>query len=283
MTASTVYRPAEPPALAERPPPTSWTRSAAMSLTGFVLLALCVAGGLRWEGGLNLDQRMMRSVGHSAEAGMKIIDVMTAVSVSFVAICLVGCMAVALLRGRFALATSAALLIAGANLTTQVLKYHVLGRVDGANNTSPSGHTTVSLSIAIAAVLVAPAVWRWVVVPLAGFVGTFVGAGTVVGQWHRPSDVLAGVGVCLVWTGIAVAFVAAVQRRRTPAAPVPASRSLLALPGSAVAGLVFVSWGVRPQDGDVNLGLAVVSLATIGLAVAGAIAWAGSYADRHLA
>ncbi|MDE9367149.1 phosphatase PAP2 family protein [Luteipulveratus sp. YIM 133132] len=256
----------------------------AMVVVGVAVIVACASFGLRSEQGIRLDDRMMRSVGSSAEAWMKMVDVLTSVTVASVAVCLIGCATVALLRGRVALAASAAVLIVGSNVTTQVLKYQVFERTDHVANSSPSGHTTVSLSIAVAAVLVAPAVWRWLVVPLAGFVATFVAAGTIVGQWHRPSDVVAAVGVVLAWTGAALAVVTLAQRRRRPRVPdAPAARSWLALVGSALVGLVFVAWGVRPGEGDVNVGLAVVALGSIGVAISVAIAWAASYADRRLA
>ena len=253
-----------------------------MIVFGVGLVAACVTFGLRSGRGINLDDRMMRSLGDSAVAWMKMVDVLTSVTMLSVGLCLVGCTTVALLRGRFALAAGAVVLIVGANVTTQVLKYKVFERTDDVSNSSPSGHTTVSLSIAVAAVLVAPAVWRWVLIPAAGFVATFVAAGTIVGHWHRPSDVVAAAGVVLAWTGLALLVVSAAQRRRTAEPETPTARSWLALVGGGFVGMLLVSWGIRPADGDVNLGLAVVALGAIGLAVSGTIVWAASYADRHL-
>lgn len=261
-----------------------WLHLAAMAVLAALTMAACVRYAIHSLHGIALDNRMMGSLGHSAEAWVKLHDSLTIVTVTSVAICLVVCMAVAVSRGRVAVAAGAALLIAGANITTRVLKFHLLHRVDGRPNSLPSGHTTVSLSVGIAAVMVAPAAWRWVVVPAAGFVATFIADGTIVGHWHRPGDVLAGIAVCLGWAAVATAFVALLQRRRPPVPrPVSAARTWLALLGAAAVGIVFVGWGVRPQEGDVNLALAATSLIPIGLLMAAVIAWTDRVTERYLA
>ena len=83
---------------------------------------------------------------------------------------------IALIRGRKALAVTATLLIAGANVSTQLLKY-VLTRPDfgvdperaAAGNSLPSGHTAVAASVAVALILVLP--------PQVRALGAFLGAG----------------------------------------------------------------------------------------------------------
>lgn len=251
-----------------------------LALAAFAAIVRVSLGSLR---GSELDNDMMHAVGNSATAAMKVTDWITYVSVGGVALCLAVCVGVALMRRRVGLAVAAMVLVAGANVTTRILKLNVLDRADGAGNSLPSGHATVALSLGLAAVLVAPAAWRWVVVPFAGFVATFVGAGTVVGQWHRPGDVLAAVAVCLGWTALAVGLAALIQPGAAPRRPGWAARSSLALVGSAVVGLIFVGWGLRPADHDVNLVLAVLALVPIGIASAAALAWTSAVADRHLA
>ncbi|GAA1447971.1 phosphatase PAP2 family protein [Leifsonia poae] len=91
-----------------------------------------------------------------------------------------------------------------ANASTQVLKYAILSRPEkgidaGLSNSLPSGHTTVAASAALVVFLVAGPRFR----PLAAVVGsTFsiaAGASTLVEQWHRPSDVIAGLLVVAFW------------------------------------------------------------------------------------
>lgn len=256
--------------------------AALLGVMSLFLLIAIVSFSLRSGRGLSLDQRMMESVGASATTAMQISDRLTYVSVGGVALCLLVCVAVALARRQIRLALAAAVLIVGANVSTRLLKHDVLERMDGRGNSLPSGHTTVAVSLGLAAVLVAPALWRWVVVPLAGFVGTFVGAGTVVGQWHRPGDVIAAIAVCGIWTAIALAIAGSRERTTRPHQGW-AWRSSSALVGSAVVGLFFVGWGLRPYDHDVNLVLAVLALAPIGVLVGLLTAWTSSLAERHLA
>lgn len=259
-----------------------WAGLGAMLLVAGALLAVLVRVALHSSVGGRADRRMMESVGSSARAAVRITDGLTYITVAGVGLCLATCVVIALLRGRYSLALGALVLIAGANVTTQLLKYQLFHREDGLRNHLPSGHTTVAVSVGLAAVLVAPSAWRWFVVPLAGFVGTFVGAGTVVGQWHMPSDVVAAVAVCLGWTAVALAVSALLQRDGGRAGQGWAVRSWLALPGGALVGLFFVIWGVRPGEGDVNLALASVALVSIGVAVTAAVMWTASLAERYL-
>jgi membrane-associated phospholipid phosphatase len=119
--------------------------------------------------------------------------------------------AVALRRGRPRQAIAAVVVVAGANITTQVLKgllahpryQSILGEAQISSSSFPSGHTTAAASIAIAFLLVVPARWRALTALLgAGFVFA-VGCSVVVLDWHYPSDVAGGLIVAAGW-GFAV-------------------------------------------------------------------------------
>ena len=109
-----------------------------------------------------------------------------------------GIMAIALLRGRPLLAVGAGVVVLGANLTTQWLK-GALGRPDLVNGLGahagrfPSGHVTVAMSLAMALVLVAPPVLRWVAAALGSVYAIGVGVAVILLDWHRPSEVIGGV------------------------------------------------------------------------------------------
>lgn len=133
--------------------------------------------------------------------------VLEVVSVGFVVAAVIGCVLVAVLRRRWTLALASALVLGGANLTTQLLKEWVFERpehgIGRPFNTLPSGHTTVAASVAVAALLVVPPRVRpWVGVLGAGYAGA-TGVSTLIGQWHRPSDVVAGLLVTLAWGALA--------------------------------------------------------------------------------
>jgi membrane-associated phospholipid phosphatase len=205
------------------------------------------------------------------------------VSVGSVALSLLACVALALGRRRFDLALGAGVLIAGANVTTQVLKYQLFTRPDLSMgpNSLPSGHTTVVLSIALAAVIVVPPLWRPTVAMGVSAIATLVGVATVLGRWHRPSDVIAATFVCVVWAAVGL-LVAALVRRR-PSGPAGSGSAYVGtLIGAFAAGGLLVSWGVRPQAGIRDLGLGIISLGAIGLACAVSAAAVAQVADRHL-
>jgi len=193
------------------------------------------------------------------------------------------CVSLAVVRRRFDLALGAAVVIGGADLTTQILKRDLFTRADltPGPNGLPSGHTTVALSIALAAVIVAPPAWRASVAMGVSATAALVGVALVLGRWHRPADVLAATFVCLVWAAAGM-LTAALVRRRPAVSAQGISLHVGALVGASTAGVLLVSWGVRPEPGLRDLGLGVISLGSIGLACAASVAAVAYVADRHL-
>jgi len=137
--------------------------------------------------------------------------VLEVISVPFIGGVLVATMLLALLRGRALLALQIAALMGGANLSTQLLKHVVLQRPDlglgdSLSNALPSGHTTAAASVSAALVLVVPARVRPAAALLGAGYTTATGISTLVGGWHRPSDVVAAVLVVLGWAALATAM-----------------------------------------------------------------------------
>jgi membrane-associated phospholipid phosphatase len=137
--------------------------------------------------------------------------VLDVVSVAFVAAGVLAVVLVALGRRRWMLAVQAAAIVAGSNLTTQVLKHqvydrpHLLPGWTGPNGL-PSGHTTVAASVSVAVLFVVPRRWRPLVAVLGAGWTAAMGVSTLVGRWHRPSDVVAAVLVVLAWGAAASAL-----------------------------------------------------------------------------
>jgi membrane-associated phospholipid phosphatase len=130
------------------------------------------------------------------------------------------------LLGRRRRETLAAVaIVAGANLSTQVIKHLLeheryqwaLGMHQPAPDSFPSGHTTAAASLAVALVLVLSPRLR----PLAAAVGALftlaVGTGLVVIEAHFPSDVLGGLLVVASWTFAAIAALRLHRHRRAEA------------------------------------------------------------------
>ncbi len=157
--------------------------------------------------------------------------------------------------GRRRQALGAVALVAGANLTSMILqvalahpRYHPIlaGNRMGAE-AFPSGHATSAMSIALAAVLVAPPRLRVAVASGAAAYVIAVSTSLMVLGWHFPSDVLGGL---LVASGFFFLAVAAIRGGAAGRAGFAAQRVGLALsPGLggaavavlAAAGLIALS------------------------------------------
>ena len=143
--------------------------------------------------------------------------VLDVVSEGFVVVGLAVAVLVAAVRRRWALAVQATVLVAGANLSTQLLKAvldrpeHGIGR---AANSFPSGHTTVAASVVVALLVVVPRRWRPVVAVAGAGYAALTGVSVLVGQWHRVSDSVAALVVVVLWTALATLVVprAAIDR-----------------------------------------------------------------------
>jgi membrane-associated phospholipid phosphatase len=115
---------------------------------------------------------------------------------------------IGLVRRNWRVLIVAAIAVAGANASTELLKYTFLSRPEtGAtfllSNSFPSGHTTVAASVALAIFLVSSPRYRAVVAVCGAIFAIATGAFTLVSQWHRPSDVIAGFLVVAFWGCVA--------------------------------------------------------------------------------
>jgi hypothetical protein len=254
-----------------------------LAVAGVLGLAATAYVALRTSRGLVLDRAASEAVSSPALVLSRLYQGLSWVSVGSVAVSLMVCVTLAVVRSRFDLALGAAVVIGGADLTTQVLKKDLFTHVDlgPGPNSLPSGHTTVALSIALAAVIVAPSAWRSAVAVGVSATAALVGVALVLGRWHRPSDVLAATFVCLVWAAVGM-LTAVLVRHRPPVAERGVSVHIGALIGASLAGGLLVSWGVRPEPGLHDLGLGVISLGSIGLACAISVATVAYQADRYL-
>src|SRR5947209_7322561 len=139
---------------------------------------------------------------------------------------------IALVRGRVRVMVGIAVILIGANLTTQFVKpalpampREILpGGVVMGGPTWPSGHATAAMSLALCCVLASPARLRPAVAMLGAAFAVGVSYSFLVLAWHFPSDVLGGYLVAVVWTLIAVAGIYEAdmrwpRRTREPAQP----------------------------------------------------------------
>ncbi|HEY5249129.1 MAG TPA: phosphatase PAP2 family protein [Dermatophilaceae bacterium] len=259
------------------------TEVGALASVGVLGLAMTAYVALRTSRGLSLDRAAMDAVSSPAPVLDRLLGGLGLVSVGSVALSMSACVALAAVRRRPDLALGAMVAIGGADLTSQILKNDLFTRLGPGQgrNSLPSGHTTVALSIALAAVIVAPSAWRSTVALGVSATAALVGVALVLLRYHRPSDVLAAAFVCVAWAAAGM-LSAALVRRRPPIAAGQASVHLGALIGASLVGGLLVSWGVRPEPGLRDLGLGLISLGSIGLACAVSVAAVAYVADRHL-
>ncbi|WP_341359435.1 phosphatase PAP2 family protein [Georgenia sp. M64] len=161
-------------------------------------------------------------------------DLLDVVSVPFLMVVVLVGMVVAGLRRQWWLAVAVVVVVAASNVTTQVLK-NVLVRPDmdiseATVNSFPSGHATVAGSVAAAAILVTAPRWRWVTALLGATYAGATGVSTMVGGWHRASDVVAAILVVGAWTFLTLAVLGPAA---TPLELGPARRVRLAAVRSA--------------------------------------------------
>ena len=176
--------------------PSGASRALALVVTMLAALGLVATWSLLvvHPRGSALDESAVDGASYGAGTLWQVAEpVLDVVSIGFIIAAIAATTLVAVIRRRWTLAFQAAVLVGGANITTQLLKHLVLQRPDGALNTLPSGHTTVAASVSVALLLVVPRSARPAVALLGAVYTGATGISTMIGQWHRPSDVIAAV------------------------------------------------------------------------------------------
>ncbi|HEX6310917.1 MAG TPA: phosphatase PAP2 family protein, partial [Acidimicrobiia bacterium] len=179
----------------------------------------------------------------SAEDVQDADDLLQTISLASVAFLGGAVVLVALVRGGLPLAGVAVTVLAGANVATQAMK-EVLPRPDllpgqaelGIGNSLPSGHTTVAMSIAVAAILVAPRRFRGAVALVGIAYAAAVGVAVLTAGWHRPSDAVAAYAMVVAW-GAAASCVLVTAKR--PVHQPAGSSSRFATPVLVVVGVAL--------------------------------------------
>ena len=144
-------------------------------------------------------------------------ETLATISLASAAVAALGLVSLGLVRGGFGLATATLILIAGANVTTQVLKTllerpNLLGHdAYATGNSFPSGHVTLVASLGFACILVVPRRLRTPVVILVSIVVAVVGVSTITAGWHRLADVVGAVLIALAWASIVTAALVRAQ------------------------------------------------------------------------
>ena len=121
---------------------------------------------------------------------------------------------IALLRLERVRGLAAIAVLGTANVSTWLLKEHLLTRPDlgldevapATLNSLPSGHTTAAFSAVAALLIVLPAAARTPTALLGGGLVTATAFATMFAGWHRAADAVAAFLVVGVWTMVAIAL-----------------------------------------------------------------------------
>ena len=193
-----------------------------------VLLAGTYAFFVRGYMGQILDESAKNGVELGARASRAALDYLHAVPLLCAGIALLAVI-IGLARRRVAVTLIALMVVAGSNITTQLLKHSLLSRPDtGAtdtwHNSFPSGHATVVASVLFALfLLVSSPRTRPVVAALGSLITVITGVLLVGTQWHRPSDVVGAILIVAIWGCLGGAVATRVRPVASTALPVSMS------------------------------------------------------------
>jgi membrane-associated phospholipid phosphatase len=197
--------------------------------------------------------------------------------------------------GRARHVVAAALLVGAAAITTATLKVvlahpryqGILGADRLAANAFPSGHATTAMSVALAAVLVAPRRWRLFTAIAGACYALAIGSSLLINGWHYPSDVIGGFLVATSFGLLAIAGLRLSEgERKAPrqviwphsrlraldsyslAAPVGGVTVAFAVVAVAHAPKLLSYWQANTSAVVATIGLALASIALVyGIAV----------------
>jgi membrane-associated phospholipid phosphatase len=199
-------------------------------------------------------------------------------------------LALARRRPRTALAIAA--ILAGSNVTTELLKPALAQTpvVPGVDTASwPSGHATAAMALVLCLQLAVPQRWRPMAAAVGGLFALGVASSVLILAHHQPSDVVGGFLVAGAWTALGVAALRAAAARRpgaTEDGPAPRTAAALVPVGAAAAALIATASAVVIAHWTTALdyaadhttfvaGAGVIALGAIGMSAAASLALAG--------
>jgi membrane-associated phospholipid phosphatase len=190
---------------------------------------------------------------------------------------------VALLRRRLRTAIVVAVILAGSNVSTQLLKPalakpEVFPGIETA--TWPSGHATAAMALVLCLQLVVPLRFRPAAATFGGLFALAVVYSILILGHHEPSDVLGGILMAGAWTGLGVAALRILAPERDPALR-PAATLLPAGLAAAALAVVVSAFALNHWQGTLDYaaahttflaGAAVITLGAMGMSTAAALA-----------
>ncbi|MDD7928013.1 phosphatase PAP2 family protein [Microbacterium sp. NM3R9] len=190
-----------------------------LALLQALAVAITVAVSVFTANGQLVDQAVMDTTIQSSDPAVRLARQFGENTVVIVAAGLViGSVVLALARRRFADAAIAVTVFAGAALTSNILKHNVIVRpdltlgLDEYSNSLPSGHATLAIAAACAALFAAPRHLKLPLVPVLTGWAILSGFGVIAAGWHRPSDVVTASLIVGFWCSAASGLRALLHR-----------------------------------------------------------------------
>lgn len=258
--------------------------SSAVVMVAAYVLAVLTPWGQRWE-----DAALAGSLDASTGEVRDASDVLNQITVASLAVAVVVIAIVGLVRGGLRLACAGVGIVAVGLGATEVLKRWVLPRPDLAgsdaqiaHNSFPSGHTTIAMTVLLAALVVVPWVWRGVTMLVVMTWATGIGAYTVTAHWHRLSDTVGAdamallVGSVMALLLVRSGMVRVVHHRprvlRVVYVIVMVFLGVVALAGGLFVAIAMPEVGETPSR-DYTIFVAAQLFASAGSIIAGLVAW----------
>lgn len=253
---------------------------------GVVLLYLAFVRlpiGQRWD-----DRALLGGQLATLEARQALTAALHGIRISTIVLMIGLIVLIGIVRKRVSATIITVVAIGGAIVSAEVLK-RVLPRrdlapelnayVDNGNiDTYPSGHSTIAMAFALGLLIVTSPRYRTAVATIGMLWAAAIPMAALAAGWHRPSDVLGGMALALMWLSAAGAIV--VMRHPDSASSV-SPRHLAAIAGVILAACtvalgLWIWWG-DPSQVPVGGGFIAFTVAALGIAVT-AVAIVGIYA-----
>jgi len=233
------------------PPATVWRRACVTGGACAGLLAVVYLLAVWTPLGQRFEDAVLRAGGTIAGSTEQVraLDTLDSITVSSVIAAVILVLLIGLVRRRILLGFVGVGVIAASVVTAEVIQRSVSRPIllshgyRREDQSFPSGHAAVAMSLMCALAMVVPYRFRGLVVCLAWVWAASVGVATVTASWHRPSDIIGADLIVACYACVAVAVLArwGMVREATPGtSAVRVVRGLLAAVYGAVAVLGFV-------------------------------------------
>ena len=187
------------------------TISGGIGLVGLYIVFVRLPIGQRWD-----DRALLGGLLASDEARRVLTSALHGIRISTLILMVALLIVIGLIRHRIATAILVAMAFGASIASAEVLKFVLPRRdlapelnayVDNGNiDTYPSGHATIAMAFALALIVVSSPRYRTAVAAFGMVWAATVPMMALAAGWHRPSDVLGGMALALMWLGGATAL-----------------------------------------------------------------------------